>query len=487
MFWKPAIWHQKPRPHGESRFNRYTGSAARVAARRRLIVFAVAFAGSFIISLRACPAQVPIPIPIASQPALPHGVAVKRVLGFNTAPVSYADKTLFDIAAPPATPTDIVAPIELRIDIVEENLRRIIPPPETIFDVSRSRFDASTFRVEKGTENGYPTLYATDARRADIAPILTVTEADVAVHHVSANQLADQWRNILQQTLAPAVTASAPERVAGELRKTPYVALVAVALTWLMLWVRSLLQRRSGMLKAEAAEIDSRPEGDATLQRLRIRRRVVEGARWLLGWGVFLLWFLVVLWILTIIPLTRGPATTMSRRIALTAALWFGIVVLNYLSGLALIGFSPTWGVNPFLSIEGAARMALRRPTIVGAVNDLKSGVLYLIGAAVTLSMFSISPTSALTIGAIIAFMLSFAAQGIVKDYVTGFLILVEDQFAVGDLVTINGVTGTVASLTPRITQIRTDTGTLVTLSNGTITMAEKRDERPASRRVVER
>lgn len=96
------------------------------------------------------------------------------------------------------------------------------------------------------------------------------------------------------------------------------------------------------MLKAEAAEIDVRAEGDTARQRLGIRRRVIEGARWLLGWGVLLLWLLVVLWILTIIPLTRDPATTLSHRIALTAALWFGIVVLNYLSGLALIGFSPT-------------------------------------------------------------------------------------------------------------------------------------------------
>lgn len=116
----------------------------RVVARRRLIVFAAAFAGSFIISLRACPAQVPLPIPIASQPALPHGIAVKRVLG-NTVPVSYADKRLFDIAAFPATATDTVAPIELRIDIVGENLRRIIP----------RRKRSSTFLIHVSTRQGF--------------------------------------------------------------------------------------------------------------------------------------------------------------------------------------------------------------------------------------------------------------------------------------------------------------------------------------------
>ena len=64
-----------------------------------------------------------------------------------------------------------------------------------------------------------------------VAPIVTVTEADASAHGVPADRLAKDWRNTLQQTLAPAVQASAPERVAGALRKAPLVLLVAVALT----------------------------------------------------------------------------------------------------------------------------------------------------------------------------------------------------------------------------------------------------------------
>ena len=81
-----------------------------------------------------------------------------------------------------------------------------------------------------------------------------------------------------------------------------------------------------------------------------------------------------------------------------------------------------------------------------------------------------------LTIGAIIALVIGFAAQSVVRDYVGGFLVLVEDQYAVGDQVTINGingVTGAVESLTLRITQIRTDAGALVTIPNGTIAIVE--------------
>ncbi|MFZ0032171.1 MAG: mechanosensitive ion channel family protein [Candidatus Cybelea sp.] len=447
-----------------------------VAAGRRAIVFAAALACALAGSFRACPAQVPFPIPVASESTSPYGVQIKRVREFDTAPISYAGKRLFDLAALPATANDAVPPIVLRVETVEENLRLILPPPETIFEVPASRFDAATFSVEIGKQNGYPILYATDAKGTQVAPIVTVTEADASAHGVTAEQLAEVWRNILQQTLAPAVQAAAPEHVAGELRKAPYVLLVAVALTCLMLWVRIRLRRRSDMLQAQEAEVGARDEGDAARLRLRRRRQVVEGASWLLTWGTVLLWLLVALWILTVVPATRGPATTLSRRIAVTAGLWFVIVVFNYLSRLALVELGDAWGFNPFLSAEDAARKALRRPMIVVAIDDLKGVVLYLIGVIATLSIFEISPASVLTIGAIIALVIGFAAQSVVRDYVGGFLILVEDQYAVGDQVTINGingVTGAVESLTLRITQVRTDTGALVTLPNGTITIVE--------------
>ncbi len=418
----------------------------------------------------------PLPIPVATESTPPYGVPIKRVREFDTAPVSYAGKRLFDLAALPATANDTVPPIVLRVETVEENLRLILPPPESIFEVPPSRFDAATFSVEIGKQNGYPILYATDAKGTEVAPIVTVTEADASAQGVTAQQLAEVWRNILQQTLAPAVQAAAPEHVVGELRKAPYVLLVAVALTCLMLWVRSRLRRRSDKLQAQEAELGARAEGDTARSRLRRRRQLVEGASWLLTWATVLLWLLVALWILTVVPATRGPATTLSRRIAVTAGLWFVIVAFNYLSRLALVELGDAWGFNPFLSPEEAARKAVRRPMIVVAIDDLKGVVLYLIGVIATLSIFEISPTSVLTIGAIIALVIGFAAQSVVRDYVGGFLVLVEDQYAVGDQVTINGingVSGAVESLTLRITQIRTDAGALVTIPNGTITIVE--------------
>ena len=62
-----------------------------------------------------------------------------------------------------------------------------------------------------------------------------------------------------------------------------------------------------------------------------------------------------------------------------------------------------------------------------------------------------------------------FGAQKLVRDVITGFFILLEDQYAVGDYVTIGGVTGTVEELGMRITRLRDDDGRLYILANGDI------------------
>ena len=65
-----------------------------------------------------------------------------------------------------------------------------------------------------------------------------------------------------------------------------------------------------------------------------------------------------------------------------------------------------------------------------------------LIGAGIigTLESFNIPTESILAGGAILGLAISFSSQSLVKDLVNGSLILLEDQFAVGDVVDIDGV-----------------------------------------------
>jgi moderate conductance mechanosensitive channel len=76
----------------------------------------------------------------------------------------------------------------------------------------------------------------------------------------------------------------------------------------------------------------------------------------------------------------------------------------------------------------------------------------------------------------IIGLAVGFGAQNLVRDIVTGFFILFEDQYGVGDVIQINEVaSGKVEQLTLRLTGLRDLDGTMHYISNGTITHVANR------------
>ena len=403
----------------------------------------VAFACAVVSSSRLAEAQgLPLSLPIATPSPAPYGIGAKRVRGIDTAPIRFEGQTLFTIAAPLPSANDAVPPIMQRVDAVEDNLQRIVPTAGGFMQLPVERFDPETFRVEIGNSNGYPTLYATDGHHAEAAQILTVTEADATLYGTTNASLAQQWQAQLQSVLQPAVQAFAPGYFTAQLKKLPFVLAGASLATWLVWLLLGRLQRRTAV-------------------------------RGLLTWILIALWLLVAQWSFAIFPATRGYATSLARQVVLTALLWLAIAALNAILSIVIQRSADHWQFRFFMTPEERARHARRRPTIAGVIDNLKLVVLCVFGVFFTLSIFSVSSTSEFAIGAVVVFGLSFAAQSVIKDYVIGFLILAEDQFAVGDTVTINGTNGVVESLTLRISQIRTDAGTLVTIANSAISTVE--------------
>jgi len=75
----------------------------------------------------------------------------------------------------------------------------------------------------------------------------------------------------------------------------------------------------------------------------------------------------------------------------------------------------------------------------------------------------------------VLGLALSLGGQAVMKDIVTGFLIVLEDQYAVGERVRIGDVEGTVHQLTLRVTVLRADDGTLHYIANGSISAIANR------------
>ncbi|HEX7277420.1 MAG TPA: mechanosensitive ion channel family protein [Acidimicrobiales bacterium] len=71
----------------------------------------------------------------------------------------------------------------------------------------------------------------------------------------------------------------------------------------------------------------------------------------------------------------------------------------------------------------------------------------------------------------IVGLALAFGAQSLVKDFVSGFFILAEDQYGVGDHIIVGTVAGTVEEVNLRVTSVRANDGTLWFVPNGEIRM----------------
>lgn len=105
--------------------------------------------------------------------------------------------------------------------------------------------------------------------------------------------------------------------------------------------------------------------------------------------------------------------------------------------------------------------------TIGEVLKSVLKYVVYIIGVGTICGeVFTNIPSGLVAAG---GFAIGIGAQSLVKDFINGFFILFEDQFGVGDHVTIGQFTGIVETIGIRNTGIRAFTGDLHLISNGNI------------------
>ena len=108
--------------------------------------------------------------------------------------------------------------------------------------------------------------------------------------------------------------------------------------------------------------------------------------------------------------------------------------------------------------------------TLSGVIRATGFTVIGLIAGFSALAAVDINLGPLLTSAGIAGVAIGLAAQTIVKDVLNGILIIVEDQFNVGDTVKLAGLTGVVESMTLRKTTVRDGDGTLYVIPNWQIT-----------------
>ncbi len=107
--------------------------------------------------------------------------------------------------------------------------------------------------------------------------------------------------------------------------------------------------------------------------------------------------------------------------------------------------------------------------TLAGVIRTTGLAVIALITGLQFLAALGVNLAPLLASAGVAGIAIGLAAQNIVKDMLNGILILVEDQFNVGDTVRVAGVAGVVEAMTLRKTTVRDQDGTLYVIPNSQI------------------
>ncbi len=114
-------------------------------------------------------------------------------------------------------------------------------------------------------------------------------------------------------------------------------------------------------------------------------------------------------------------------------------------------------------------RRQQRTETLGSVLSSLITAVVYGIAILMVLSEFKLNLAPLLASAGVAGVALGFGAQSLVKDFLSGIFMLLEDQYGVGDIIDTGEATGTVEEVTLRITKLRDASGVAWYVRNGEI------------------
>lgn len=110
-----------------------------------------------------------------------------------------------------------------------------------------------------------------------------------------------------------------------------------------------------------------------------------------------------------------------------------------------------------------------RKNTLTSLLNNLTSHIVFFIAILIIFSELGFPIGPILAGAGVVGLAIGFGSQQIVKDVITGFFIIYEDQYSVGDFISTSGYTGRVQDIGLRATKIKEWTGQIHFIPNGDI------------------
>jgi len=180
-----------------------------------------------------------------------------------------------------------------------------------------------------------------------------------------------------------------------------------------------------------------------------------------------------------VMQISREVAVELTRAERWIPWIFRGVRVLLILAGAWLLSFIArrllqrlrTYVVRTMKSHGHAPdfELDMRAATVMAALAKLAALAIWLVALVMALNelTFNIEPLLA-GIG-VAGLALGLGAQTLIKDWLGGLLVLLEDQIRIGDSVTINGISGVVEEINLRTTVVRGENGAVNIIANGLI------------------
>jgi small conductance mechanosensitive channel len=312
--------------------------------------------------------------------------------------------------------------------------------------------EPAALNVEVVKNGAGPTrLVARVAGRAQPQPQLTVTNEDVRLNGIGADLLAQRWRRLLERRLRFARELMRPESLRRRLAlviKVELALAIAIALV-LGLWRRS----RHGLRRLEArSELGRRP------RRQAVRLQILQGlSRALMATALTLMFAMAGVALFAIPGQVPRALDLLLEPWGIAVKLILGWLLDTVLRALAEL-LLRQWAGNVNVPLARRARrdqrfLSLR--LVLRRLIDLV--VLTVVGLWILTELpgvAELSGSALLASGALLG-ALAIVFQGLLRDFVSGLVLLFDDRYAIGDTVQIHGFQGTVLDIGLLSTELR--------------------------------
>ncbi|HEY3415026.1 MAG TPA: mechanosensitive ion channel domain-containing protein [Armatimonadota bacterium] len=150
--------------------------------------------------------------------------------------------------------------------------------------------------------------------------------------------------------------------------------------------------------------------------------------------------------------------------------------VLNALLRRAILA-----GIERATGAADDAVRSARLRTLGGLASKASGLVIFFVASLMVLGEFGVDTKAVVTATGVFGVAIALGSQKLVRDVIGGFFILVENQFSVGETVTLGGpaATGVVEDMGLRVTRLRDDVGRLVIVGNADITSVTNHSRGP--------